>query len=569
MKNYPLYEAPLYSTVRELVGNIEEKYGEDIAYSFKLNPREDKVEEISYIKLANDVKCLGTELLYRGLKGKNVAIIGKMSYGWACAYLAMLSVGVVAVPLDPEWTPEDLADTAKKAECKAIFCDTDVFVNKSDVISKLGCKTKRIKDIFVIDGHDLENHVNHLIEEGANKRNEGDTSYEDTEIDPDAMSLLVFTSGTTGKGKGVMLSQTALLSNVHGALQLITASKKSISVLPPHHTFGSTITILGQLTLGINIYLSSGIKYIGKEVKEQKPGHLVLVPLFVEAFYRKILAGAKASGKEKQLARMMKIMNGLNKVGIDLRRQVFKSVLDNFGGELRTIVCGGAPLKQEIIDTFAALGITIVNGYGITECAPLISCNRNKKTKNGSVGMPIPADQVKINEPDENGEGEIFVKGPNVMLGYYKDEEATAAAFDEEGFFKTGDYGRLDEEGWIYITGRLKNLIILSNGKNVYPEEIEASLAEIPGIVDIVVYEGVSKRGTDHNKIVAEIYPDAEYFKTNEIEDKHAYFKQHINEYNKTAVAYKKIGLIKIRDTEFPKNTLRKITRFVLDKTID
>ena len=569
MKNYPLYEAPVYSTVREMLADICEKYGEDIAYSYKLNPREDKVEERSYIRLTHDVKCLATELLARDLKGKSVAIIGKMSYGWACAYLAMLSVGVVAVPLDPDWTAEDLADTAKKAECKAIFCDATVFDTKVDVIAKLGCKTKRIKDIFVLEEDERENNVNALISTGYAKRDAGDTSYEDAEVDPDVMSLLVFTSGTTGKGKGVMLSQTALLSNVHGALQLITASKKTVNVLPPHHTFGSTITILGQLTLGINIYISSGIKYIGKEVKEQKPGHLVLVPLFVEAFYRKILAGAKAGGNEKKLARMMKIMGGLNKAGIDLRRQVFKSVLENFGGELRTIICGGAPLKQEIIDTFAALGITIVNGYGITECAPLISANRNKKTKNGSVGMPIPCDEVKINEPDENGEGEICVKGPNVMLGYYKDEEATAAAFDEDGFFRTGDYGKLDEEGWIYITGRLKNLIILSNGKNVYPEEIEASLSEIPGIVDIVVYEGISKRGTDHNKIVAEIYPDAEFFKTSEIEDKHAYFKQHINEYNKTAVPYKKIGLIKIRETEFPKNTLRKITRFTLDKTID
>ena len=569
MKNYPLYDAPLYTTVRELVEDISTKYDEDVAYSFKPNPREERIEERSYRRLAHDVRCLATELLHKGLVGKKAAIIGKMSYTWACTYLAMLSVGIVAVPLDPDWAPEDLADTAKKAECAALFCDSDTFANKADVIVKMGGKTKKIKEVFVIDGEDSDNSVNALIMAGYVKRNEGDTTFEDIEVDPDALSLLVFTSGTTGKGKGVMLSQTALLSNVHGALQLLEASKKTVNVLPPHHTFGSTITILGQLTLGINIYLSSGIKYIGKEVKEQRPGHLVLVPLFVEAFYRKILAGAKAGGNEKKLARMMKIMNGLNKVGIDLRRQVFKSVLENFGGELRTIICGGAPLKQEIIDTFAALGITIINGYGITECAPLISANRNKKTKNGSVGMPIPADEVKIKDPDENGEGEICVKGPNVMLGYYKDEEATADAFDEDGFFRTGDYGRLDEEGWIYITGRLKNLIILSNGKNVYPEEIEADLSEIPGIVDIVVYEGISKRGTDHNKIVAEIYPDSEFFKNSEIEDTHAYFKQHINEYNKTAVAYKKIGLIKIRETEFPKNTLRKITRFVLDKTID
>ncbi len=565
MKNYPLHEAPLYENVRELVNTIEEKYSEDIAYSYKIKPFDEKVQEISYRRLAHDVRCLSTELLARGLKGKQVALIGKMSYGWAISYLAMLSVGVVVVPLDPEWTTEDLAETVKKAECKALFCGPDVFANKADDIKK-ACK---LKTVVLIQGDEAELTIDSLIMSGYSRRNEGDTSFEDTEVDADKMSLLVFTSGTTGKGKGVMLSQRALLTNVNGALQLIEASKKTVSTLPPHHTFGSTITILGQLSLGINIYISSGIKYIAREIKEQKPGHMVLVPLYVEAFYRKILAGAKEGGKEKQLRRVMSIMGGLNKVGIDLRRQVFKGVLANFGGELKTIICGGAPLKQEIIDTFSALGITIVNGYGITECAPLISCNRNKQTKNGSVGMPIPCDEVKINEPDENGEGEIFVKGPNVMLGYYKDEEATAAAFDEEGFFKTGDYGRLDEDGWIYITGRLKNLIILSNGKNVYPEEIEADIADIPGIIDVVVYEGISKRGSDYNTIVAEIYADDELLKNNGVEDKQEYFKKHINEYNRRAVAYKKIGLIKIRDKEFPKNTLRKITRFTLDKTID
>ena len=565
MKNYPLYEAPSYETVRELVEFIGETYSEDTAYSYKIKPFDEDIQRVTYRRLSHDVRCLATELLSRGLKGKNAALIGKMSYGWACTYLAMLSVGVVVVPLDPDWTAEDLADTVKKAECAALFCGADTLTNKAEAISS----GSDIEYTVLIDGDEIELNLNHLIMSGYNKRNDGDTSYEDADVDVDALALLVFTSGTTGKGKGVMLSQKALLSNINGGLQLLEVSKKTVSTLPPHHTFGSTITILGQLSLGVEIYISSGIKYIAKEIKEQQPGHMVLVPLYVEAFYRKIMAAAKDGGKEKQLKRVMKVMGGLNKVGIDLRRTAFKSILANFGGELKTVICGGAPLKQEIIDTVSALGITILNGYGITECAPLISVNRNKCVKDGSVGMPIPLDEVKINEPDENGEGEIFVKGPNVMLGYYKDEEATAAAFDEEGFFKTGDYGKLDEDGWIYITGRLKNLIILSNGKNVYPEEIEAELSEIPGIIDVVVYEGISKRGADHNAIVAEIYADADFLEKNGIEDKHEYFKKNINDYNRRAVAYKKIGHIKLRDKEFPKNTLRKITRFTLDKTID
>ena len=226
-------------------------------------------------------------------------------------------------------------------------------------------------------------------------------------------------------------------------------------------------------------------------------------------------------------------------------------------------------LFAEIIAFFEGIGISVLNGYGITECAPLITCNRNLYQKKGSVGMPIVGEEVKIREPNENGEGEICVKGPNVMMGYFNDPEATAAVFDEEGFFRTGDCGRIDEDGWVYITGRIKNLIILSNGKNVYPEEIENEMTAIPGILDIIVYEGQSVRGISHNAIVAEIYPDYDYLEKNGIEDAKEYFKPFVDEYNRRAVAYKKIAVLKVRKTEFPKNTLRKIMRFKLDMTID
>ena len=233
------------------------------------------------------------------------------------------------------------------------------------------------------------------------------------------------------------------------------------------------------------------------------------------------------------------------------------------------IICGGAALNQDIIDTFDAIGITILNGYGITECSPLISCNRNKYQKPGSVGTPIIGEQVKIAHPDENGEGEICIKGTNVMMGYFKDPEATKAAFDEEGYFKTGDYGKLDSEGWIYITGRLKNLIIFSNGKNVYPEEIENELSRIYGVNEVVVYAGESKLQKDKEVIVAEIYPDYDALKLRNIENIPAYFAEKVKEANKNMVSYKAVGKVKIRNTEFPKNTSKKIIRFAIDKTID
>ena len=266
---------------------------------------------------------------------------------------------------------------------------------------------------------------------------------------------------------------------------------------------------------------------------------------------------------------MIKLSNGMCKIGIDLRKKIFAQVRAAFGGEVKMIITGGAPVNPEIVDFFSAMGITTLNGYGITECAPIVSVNRSLNNVQGSIGTPLDCDEILILDPNEDGEGEICVKGPNVMLGYYNDPEETAKAFTEDGFFRTGDYGKQREDGILFITGRKKNLIILSNGKNVYPEEIENALIATPGILDIVVYEGQSKRGLAHNAIVAEIFPDEDYIKANGIEDVKAHIKPFIDEYNKTAVPYKKIGVLKIRTTPFPKNTLRKITRFKIDMTID
>ena len=349
----------------------------------------------------------------------------------------------------------------------------------------------------------------------------------------------------------------------------MTAGQKFVAVLPPHHTFGSTISLLAPLCLGSETYLSAGIKYVQKELYTEQPDSLILVPLYLEAFYRKIQKTLYERGKTKLVNTMIGINNTIKKVGIDLSEKLFAAILEPFGGKLSTIACGGAPLSPELFDFFTAIGITLINGYGITECAPLVSANRNKHIIPNTVGMPIPCDKIKIDSPNENGEGEICVKGPNVMLGYYHDEQATKAAIDLEGYFHTGDIGKLNEEGYLCITGRLKNLIILSNGKNVYPEEIEKELSLIPGIEEIVVYEGISKKDFSGNKIVAEIFPDETYIKDHNIENIDNYFMQYINDYNRKAVAYKKIGVLKLRNEPFPKNTLRKIVRFKIDRTLD
>ncbi|MBQ2716813.1 MAG: AMP-binding protein, partial [Clostridia bacterium] len=374
---------------------------------------------------------------------------------------------------------------------------------------------------------------------------------------------------TTGKGKGVMLSQKAVPEDMTNIIPYIDFGTKTVGVLPPHHTYGSSVMLVGHAIIGCEVFISGGLRYITKELAEQKPEHLILVPLYLETFYRKIWANIKNQGKEKLIKNMIKLSNGMCKVGIDLRKKIFAQVRAAFGGEVKMIISGGAPINPEILDFFRAMGITTLNGYGITECAPIVAANVSRNVVAGSIGNPIDCDEIKILDPNEDGEGEICVKGPNVMLGYYQDDEATADAFTEDGFFRTGDYGKQREDGTLFITGRKKNLIILSNGKNVYPEEIENALIAVPGILDIVVYEGQSKRGLAHNAIVAEIFPDEDYVKANGIEDIKAHIKPYVDEYNKTAVSYKKIGVLKIRTTPFPKNTLRKITRFKIDMTID
>lgn len=565
MKNQILHEKIEFSTVRDLVEWAGNEHGDKCAYSYRQTPLSKDITRVSFNQFRQDVRGLASELLAMGCAGKHCAVIGKMSYDWALLYFATLSIGAVIVPLDRDWHPEDLATTAKTADVSFLFCDEDIADKGAFIADSIELSAE---PVFMM-ARENERNVRTLVALGQMKYTKAPASYHEAPIDPDTLSLLVFTSGTTGKGKGVMLNQTAILSDISSVVPYIDFSYKTIGVLPPHHTYGSTVMFIAHVMIGAEVYISSGLKYITKELKEQKPGHLVLVPLYLETFYRKILATVKEQGKEETLNNGIKVSNLLRKTGIDMRKKLFSTVRAAFGGELKTVISGGAPINPEMVSFFEAIGISTLNGYGITECAPIVAVNRSLGVVQGSVGNVLDIDTVKIDEPNEDGEGEILVKGSNVMMGYYKDEEATAEAFDEESYFKTGDYGKLDENNVLYITGRKKNLIILSNGKNVYPEEIENELVAVPGVLEVVVYEGQSKRGIDRNEIVAEIYPDKDYCEKNGIDDVKAHLKKHIDEYNKTAVPYKKITLIRVRKEEFPKNTLRKIMRFKLDTSID
>ena len=570
MKAKALREKREYLNIREMIEDIGERYNGKVAYRYRVKPHDKEAIKVTYNEMRDHVRALATEIVARGYQGKKICVIGKHTYQLIQSYYATLAVGSVWVPLDRDWAKEDLLETVRAGECDILMCDTDIREKGEFITSELGMPAP----IFL--NGDGEDSLIAWRREGEKKFAENPSLYYDAPIDPDALAELVFTSGTTGQGKGVMLSQRNFMSDLADVVPFIDFSVKCMNVLPPHHTYGSSVSIYGQNSIGCDIYISSGVKYILKELQEHKPGHLVAVPLYVETFYRRILKGIDEKGKfvGGLVKGLIKLNKGFHKIGLKPFDGLFKKmVLSSFGGEINMIISGGAPLNQEMADLFDGLGVKVLNGYGITECAPILAVNHNNYIVPKSVGPVLPIVDCRIADADENGEGEIQVKGPNIMLGYYKNDEANAEAFTEDGYFRTGDAGKMvvTKEGdrILYITGRFKNIIILSNGKNVYPEEIEDALSATPGLVDIVVYEGKSRRGITFNTIVAEIYPDKTILEEKGITDAKAYFQKFVNEYNKTAVPYKKVGLVKVREEEFPKNTLRKILRRKMDMTID
>ena len=576
-KNYPIYKTTFIDDMRSLVEEAAQNFSDSTAISYKDKPSDKEVKKVTFTQWRDDVRDLGTALVAKGLREQNIAIVGENSYGWCCSFFAVMAIGSVTVPVDKELPIQDIDGIITTTGCKAVIFGKTAEEKIKELLQNGGLTSVEllisIEPQCSIDdtlyGDKTVTSIKALEAKGGELVKAGDNSYYDYKIDVNKLASIVFTSGTTGKGKGVMLSQANIGLDMTLGMYNFDITRKTLHVLPPHHTFGSTVNYVGHLSQGCEVYISSGLKHVSDEIREQQPTHLILVPAFLEVMNRKIWTTARKTGKEKLLKTMIKVSNGLRKVGIDLRRKMFASVLEAFGGKLELVICGGAKLDEDIIKTFDSLGITILNGYGITECAPLISANRNKYRKPGSVGTPILACRVKIDNPDENGEGEICVKGPNVMLGYYNNPEATAEVFDKDGFFHTGDYGRLDEEGWIYITGRKKNLIILSNGKNVYPEEIEADMQKIEGVNEVVVYAGESRVQKDKITIVAEIFPDADLLKDKGITDMQKYFEDQVKILNDKMPHYKAVKRVKLREVEFEKNTSRKITRFSIDKKID
>ncbi len=531
--------SPEFETVKEIVVKGVKNGGDKRQYVFLDQHTKEECER-SFNQTWAEIRAIGSLFFKRGLNGgKKIAIIGENCFEWMIVYYATLVGGNVTVPMDCKLPAEDLADQIIRCDCDAL-----VYTKK---FASMAEDFKNDSSIPEMQYFDISKDYGELLKEGNEVIASGDLSFENAEVKPEDLACIAYTSGTTAKSKGVMLTHKNIASNCSSACRAHTG-RHAIGFLPLNHTYAWVSALFSSYILTEWGYLCDGIGNIQGDLKKYQPYNFSGVPLVVETIYDRIWKTAKKTGREDILKKGLKISNTLMKLGIDKRRKIFKTIIDNLGGNLNMIVCGGANLDPKYEKGMHDFGIEIYNGYGMTECSPAITCNRPGKTKFGSVGVPLDCCEIKINNPDEEGVGEIYVKGTSVMVGYYNDPEATAAAFDGE-WFKTGDHGRIDEDGFLFIVGRKKNLICLSNGKNVSPEELEDKLSRIDYVKEVLVYE-------ENKKIVAEFFLNEEDYP-----DARAKLKGDVDNFNRNMPIFKNINKIKIRDDEFPKTTTLKIAR--------
>ncbi len=544
--------------LREMLQNSALTYGKRDA--FRIKTLEGGIRSISFEQLNRDVNALGTALIHLGLKDRHIAVIGENSYEWVVTYLATVNGVGVSVPVDKELSEEDIAGILNQSDASAIVFSASF----EKIIQSLMPMVPNITIYINMHSQSEQDGImsfSYLLEIGRQLLRRGDESFTKAPIDAKKLCVLLYTSGTTGKSKGVMLCHRNFAAVLYGAMCAIKPERVTMSVLPIHHTYENSCGILTALYNGMTICFNDSLKYISDNLKLFKPHMLLLVPLFLEAMYKNIWDKAAKAGKTVMLRKLIHISNLFIKVGIDLRSVFFRSIRQAFGGNLKLIISGGAPLRTDLVTGFIELGIQVLNGYGITECAPLVSANRNRFYKADSVGITIPCCQVRIENPNESGDGEILVRGDNVMLGYYKNEEDTKKTFIGE-WFRTGDIGRVDGDGFVYVTGRLKNTIILSNGKNVQPEELEDLLASrIPYIKEVIVFPSVQSEGKEPI-ISAAFVLDEEYIQSNDIQSPEAQLRTDIAKINRQLPTYKHIGHIQIQYEEFEKTTSKKIKRY-------
>ncbi len=539
---------PEISSIREMMQLASREDGNKCAFKYRI--KKDEIAEITFSEFYNDTLFLGAGLKELGLGECHIACAANNSYRWIVSYITRLQSRGVFVPVDKDLPPKDLVNVIRVSLSKAVFCDKNTMKIMTEHISELpDVKYFICFDCDIDDGRFIS--YDKVMEIG--RRAGTDKFLNEEPSDKNALKLLVFTSGTTGSSKGVMLSENNLIAEVNYGLKVCNVLTVGLSVLPLCHTYEAVVDVLSSIHCRATMCINTSLKKILPDFKLYKPDYIIVVPLFAEMFIDSIKRNIKKQGKEKKFRMGVKLCRFLRKFGIDIRRKVFKDILDGFGGNLKLIICGGAAIRKEIGEFFDDIGITLIGGYGITECSPLVSVNTFSDNSFESAGHRLPCMEWKIDAPDSSGEGEILVKGDNVMIGYYNDPERTAEAFSD-GWFRTGDFGRITKDDKLIITGRKKNIIVLNNGKNIYPEEIESLIQGISYITEVIVKPYTNKAG-DNIGLAAEIYSSEEPLRSiKEIE-------ADIKEVLKELPLYKHILSVELRKEPFRKTTSRKIVR--------
>lgn len=557
------FEATDFQNIKEIMLNAAEKFKDKPAFVIKIKKGEEVTyKNISYNQLIDDIYSLGTALFSNALKGKRIAIIGKNRYEWILTHLTNQFGGIVSIPLDKDLQLEELEGSLVRSKADAIVFDPKLMELIKEIKER---KNTNLEQYICMDKIDGYMSIEGLILRGQDERRQGKNEFENYKIDSNAMNVLLFTSGTTSKSKAVMLSQRNVASNIF-ALQCvedIRPTDTNIAFLPFHHIFGSSCIIL-TLACGLRNVFPDGLRYVKQNLNEYKVSVFVGVPILIESMYKTIMKEVEKQGKTKLIKFALALSGFLMKLHIDIRRKLFKQIIDQLGGELRFVVSGGAPADPKIAKDFNRMGIRTVQGYGLTETSPVIAGEDHIRMKTGSVGLPMINDTIEIVDPDKDGIGEIRVKGPNVMLGYYEMPEQTAKVL-KDGWFYTGDLGYMDKKGFLTITGRSKDMIVLKNGKKVFPEEIETLINRLELVSECMVYGmpnpedkndiTLSIKVVYNQEVVEEKYKD----KTKE--ELHSILWNEIKKVNTTFPRYKHIQHMILTNEELIKTTTKKIKR--------
>lgn len=569
------YEHTNYKTVKEFFNRSVELYP-DKSCILEKPDHKTPYKVTTYREFSEDANALGTALIkILNQKNKRVIIIGETQYGWYVSYIAMLLGVGIAVPVDRELPDNELENVVKRSKATCIIYSQ----KKEESIKKI---RENVKDVeyFVemksdkaLEGKDVG--INYLIETGKKIMQSGDDSFKKIEIDPEEFKVLIFTSGTTSNSKGVMICNRNLAENINAitAYVKLYPSDRLFSVLPLHHTYESTIGFLYPLSQGASVAICEGLRYILPDMKESSPTAMLGVPLLIETLYKKIMESVRKSHKEKIFNSMIAVTNVLKSMGVDIKKKVFKEVYDNLGGKLRIIVSAAAPIDKKVGKWLEDIGILFIQGYGLTETAPISAVTTDYESRVGSAGKTIWQADIKVDNPNAEGEGELLIKTPTLMLGYYEDEEETKKVMTEDGYFRSGDIGYVDSDGYVYVTGRSKNVIVTQNGKNIYPEEIETLILKNDEIKEVMVYgkapEGEIAKKKDAKELIitARVVPNYDVISERygkDLSDEKIYdiIWEKIKEVNKKLTGYKAVKSLEIKKDEFEKTSTMKIKRY-------